>query len=134
LFRRGRWDAVFAVDLPTHEERAEIFAIHLKKRGRDPKNFDIGGLATATENFVGAEIESVVDEALYAAFSEDRGVTSEDLLEVCKQVVPISKMDKEAIEQFRDWMQARATPVSSGRKVIQKLGRAGGSRNLRISG
>jgi SpoVK/Ycf46/Vps4 family AAA+-type ATPase len=137
LFRRGRWDAVFAVDLPTAVERRDIFLIHLKKRGRDPKNFDVNKLALATENFVGAEIESVVDEALYLAFFADRDVSTDDLLEVCKHVIPISKTDKEAIEQFREWMRARATSVSSGRERVgdkQKNGEAGVSRNLRVTG
>ena len=129
LFRRGRWDAVFAVDLPTMQERKEIIAIHLAKRNRDASKFDLDLLAKATENFVGAEIESVVDEALYFAFDDDRDVADADLVEVAKGVVPISKTDHEAIASFRAWMEARAMPVSSLGKS-----KAGGSagRNLRV--
>jgi AAA+ superfamily predicted ATPase len=136
LFRRGRWDAVFAVDLPTAFERETIFAIHLRKRGRDAAQFDCKLLASASENFVGAEIESVVDEALYHAFSADRDVSTDDLLTVCAGVVPISKTDSESIDEFRKWLKERAMPVSrpaylSGSTDMNGSER-GGKRNLRL--
>ena len=40
LLRKGRLDEIFYVDLPSEEERGEIFRIHLAKRGRDPEKFD----------------------------------------------------------------------------------------------
>jgi SpoVK/Ycf46/Vps4 family AAA+-type ATPase len=113
LFRRGRWDSVFAVDLPVVKEREEIFSIHLTKRGREAAKFDLKALSQETENFVGAEIESVVDEALYIAFDADRELTTADMLAVAKSIIPISKTDKEAIAEFRTWMTNRAMPVSS---------------------
>jgi AAA+ superfamily predicted ATPase len=130
LFRRGRWDGVFAVDLPTFEERKEIFSIHLRKRRRDVEKFDLDGLARNTENFVGAEIESVVDEALYLAFDAGRELCSDDLVAVAKTVVPIAKTDAEAITQFREWMKDRAQPVSRSGGSSAKTGN--GPRNLRI--
>lgn len=126
LLRRGRWDAVFAVDLPTQEELKQIFAIHLRKRGRKPEAFDLDALAKKAAGFVGAEVESVVEEALAIAFAEERDVTQEDLLGVCSQVVPISVTDKEDIEAFRKWIKGRAQPVSSAaleRKVPAALSR-----------
>jgi len=113
LFRRGRWDAVFAVDLPNVRERSEIFSIHLQKRGRNPDAFDLKALAAGSTDFVGAEIESVVDEALYNAFNDGTDLQTSHLLGVCKTVVPIAKTDKEDVAQFRHWMRERATPVSS---------------------
>lgn len=128
LFRRGRWDAVFAVDLPNSREREQIFAIHLKKRGRNVEAFDLQALAGVTVDFVGAEIESVVDEALYVAFDDLRELTTEDLLQVAKTVVPISKTDSEGIADFRRWMANRAMPVSR-----QEVSRSKGKiRNLRV--
>ncbi len=131
LFRRGRWDAVFAVDLPTAKEREQIFAIHLNKRNRDASKFNLQELAKLTKDFVGAEIESVVDEALYIAFDADRDLTTEDLAEVSKTVVPISKTDEEGISAFRTWMSNRAIPVSKP-ETIAKSNQSHGLRNLRV--
>lgn len=130
LFRRGRWDAVFAVDLPTLKERKEIIAIHLEKRSRVVSEFDLDVLGKITENFVGAEIESVVDEALYFAFDEDRDLTTNDLVAVARDIVPISKTDQEAIAQFRSWMETRAMPVSGSGKG--RNGSTRSPRNLRM--
>lgn len=69
LLRKGRFDEIFFVDLPTFEERKDIFAVHLKKRGYDPLAFDLDALATASENYNGAEIEQSVLDALYMAFA-----------------------------------------------------------------
>lgn len=129
LFRRGRWDAVFAVDLPNAEERKQIIAIHLQKRGRSVDSFDLERIAGVTENFVGAEIESVVDEAMYIAFDAERDMTTDDLVTVANGVVPISRTDQEAIQSFRQWMETRATPVS--KVVVQAT--APNIRNLRIA-
>jgi hypothetical protein len=131
LFRRGRWDAVFAVDLPTFEERQEIFSIHLRKRGRKIEAFDLAALARGTEGFVGAEIESVVEEALYHAFDADRDISQADLVKVSSTVVPISKTDKEDVAQFREWMRTRAMPVSNALK--NSVDTAKKSRTLRLT-
>lgn len=115
LFRRGRWDEIFAVDLPASGEREAIFAIHIAKCGRKPEDFDLEALAEASDNFVGAEIEAVVHAAMFNSFDEDRELKTEDMLEECKMLVPISKTDKESVEQFRRWMKDRACPVSAER-------------------
>lgn len=60
LLRKGRFDELFFVDLPSEEERRGIFAIHLRKRSRDPRQFDTASLAKASELFSGAEIEAAV--------------------------------------------------------------------------
>lgn len=129
LFRRGRWDAVFAVDLPNEEERKQIIAIHIEKRGRSVDAFDLTKLAGVTESFVGAEIESVVDEAMYIAFDAERDMTTDDLVTVANGVVPISRTDQEAIQNFRQWMETRATPVSK----VALPATAQNIRNLRIA-
>lgn len=112
LLRRGRWDEVFSVDLPQAHEIMQIFSIHLRKRGRSPENFDLQVLANAASGFVGAEIESAIEEALYRAFSAGRDLTTQDLVHVCSELVPISVTDKEDMEQFRRWIQGKAKPVS----------------------
>lgn len=113
LFRRGRWDEIFAVDLPMPKEREAIFAIHIRKCKRDPEQFDLEALAQASDGFVGAEIQAVVEAGLYRAYDEDRELSTDDLLEECKILVPLSKTDKESVTAFRNWMTDRACPVSS---------------------
>ena len=81
LTRKGRFDEIFFIDLPTRDERKQIFTIHLKKRGRNPAGFDLDHLATAAEGFTGAEIEQVVVAGLYTAFSRGVDVSTAILTE-----------------------------------------------------
>ena len=60
LLRKGRFDEIFFVDLPTAEERQEILRLHLASRRRDPEAFDLDRLAAASEGFTGAEIEAAI--------------------------------------------------------------------------
>ncbi len=113
LLRKGRFDEIFFVDLPSEEERREIFAIHLKKRKRDPANFDLDALARATPGYSGAEIEQAVVSALYDAFDVDRDVTTDDIVAVARQSVPLSLTMKERIDVLREWAETRARPASS---------------------
>jgi len=113
LLRKGRLDEIFFVDLPSREERREIFAIHLRKRGRDPGRFDLDLLAERSRGFSGAEIEAVVVGALYDAFDEEREVETEDLLRNVEQTVPLSQTMREEIEALRSWARMRARPASS---------------------
>ncbi len=113
LLRKGRFDEIFFVDLPGEEERGEIFAIHLRKRKRDPAQFDLSALAKATAGYSGAEIEQAVISALYDAFDVDREVTTEDIIAVTGQSIPLSLTMKERIDLLRLWAQSRARPASS---------------------
>ncbi len=113
LLRKGRFDEIFFVDLPSAAERAEIFAIHLRKRKRDPALFDLVTLAHETAGYSGAEIEQAVVSALYDAFDLEREVTTDDILEVVAQSVPLSLTMKERIDVLRVWAATRARPASS---------------------
>jgi SpoVK/Ycf46/Vps4 family AAA+-type ATPase len=112
LLRKGRFDEIFFLDLPTEAERAQIFAIHLRKRKRDPAQFKLKQLAKATEGFSGAEIEQVIIGALFTAFDVGRDLTTEDLLAEIKATVPLSVMMREEIDELRTWAQLRARPAS----------------------
>ncbi|MBS1721105.1 MAG: AAA family ATPase [Armatimonadetes bacterium] len=112
MLRKGRFDEIFFVDLPDREERVSIFGIHLRKRDRDPANFDLEALATATRGFSGAEIEQVIVGALFTAFDAGREVSQEDMLEEAKAVVPLSVMMKEEIGHLREWAEMRTRPSS----------------------
>jgi SpoVK/Ycf46/Vps4 family AAA+-type ATPase len=114
LLRKGRFDEIFFVDLPSIEERREIVKIHIQKRKRDPSKFDIEAIATATAGFSGAEIEQVVISALYDAFSEDRDIDTASVLAEAKRSVPLSVTMSERIAVLREWARTRARPASSG--------------------
>lgn len=113
LMRKGRFDEIFFVDLPSEKEREEIFEIHLRKRNRDPQKFDIDALAKATPGFSGAEIEQLVIEGLYDAFDQSSDLTTEALLEAAHHTVPLSMTMHERIDELRNWAQTRARFASS---------------------
>jgi SpoVK/Ycf46/Vps4 family AAA+-type ATPase len=107
--RKGRFDELFFVDLPGEGERQEIFGVHLRKRRRDPSAFNISALAAKTEGFTGAEIEQVVNEALYTSYADSRRPLAQaDLEQAAGEVVPIAATMKEAITAMRHWAEHRA--------------------------
>jgi SpoVK/Ycf46/Vps4 family AAA+-type ATPase len=113
LVRKGRFDDIFFVDLPSAMERKEIFLIHLRKRGRAPETFDIESLAAATEGFSGAEIEQAVIDALYRAFPQGRDILTNDIEAVINDTVPLSRTMSEDISRLRTWAKDRARPASA---------------------
>src|SRR5262249_12812164 len=95
LMRKGRFDEIFFVDLPSEEERTEIFEIHLRKRKRDPAVFDVKTLGDISDGFSGAEIEQAIVSALYDAFDDGRDITTEDVARSIRQSVPLSRTMRE---------------------------------------
>jgi ATP-dependent 26S proteasome regulatory subunit len=124
LLRKGRLDEIFFVDLPGREERAEIFKIHIHKRGRDAAGFDLEALADATEDFSGAEIEEAINSALYDAFSGRDNLKTGHVLNAVGQAVPLAKTMDEQINQLRSWADGRARNASVPR-VIRTRGETG---------
>jgi SpoVK/Ycf46/Vps4 family AAA+-type ATPase len=112
LLRKGRLDEIFFVDLPDRDERAEIFGIHLAKRGRDAGTFDLASLADAAKNFSGAEIEEAINSGLYDAFYDRRDLTTEHILNAIAQTVPLAKTMDEQIARLRRWAEGRARHAS----------------------
>lgn len=112
LLRKGRFDELFFVDLPDENERAEILRVHLTRRGLDPGALDLAGLVAATRNFTGSELEQVIVDALYRAFSRGRGVTDEDLREVARRLIPLYNTYEEDIKVLRDWCRERTRKAS----------------------
>lgn len=113
LLRKGRFDEIFFIDLPSQEEREQIFNIHLLKRKRNPDDFDLKRLAEATPGFSGAEIEAAVVEALYDAFDENKILTTESVVAAAQHSVPLSMTMRERIEDLREWATTRARDASS---------------------
>jgi SpoVK/Ycf46/Vps4 family AAA+-type ATPase len=120
MLRKGRFDEIFFVDLPTHRERLEIFKVHLKKRLKDSavigdfkiSEHNLEYLAELTEGFVGAEVEQVVINGLFEAYYEDRSVTLSDFERICKQFIPLSITQAEQIKKIREWANVRAVTAT----------------------
>ncbi|MCC7235071.1 MAG: AAA family ATPase [Bryobacterales bacterium] len=108
MIRKGRFDEVFFVDLPTEEERMEIFRIHLARRGYDPETLNIPQLMEFTQGWTGAEIEQCVIGAITRAKLEDVPVKAQDLLTLAAKQVPLSRTMKEQINHIRAWAFERA--------------------------
>ena len=116
LLRKGRLDEIFFVDLPSVEERAEIFRIHLSKRGRDAATFDLAALAEHAKECSGAEIEEAINSALYDAFYARQEITTEMILQTLSQTVPLAKTMDEQIGRLRSWVEGRARNASIPRE------------------
>jgi SpoVK/Ycf46/Vps4 family AAA+-type ATPase len=116
LLRKGRLDEIFFVDLPDRDERAEIFGIHLTKRGRDAGTFDIEALAEASRDFSGAEIEEAINSALYDAFYDKQDIRTEHVQNSLAQTVPLAKTMDEQISRLRRWAEGRARHASIARQ------------------
>ena len=112
LMRKGRFDEIFFVDMPTEDEREEIFRIHLQKKGRDPESFATDELARGTRGFSGAEIEQAVVSALYDAFFAGETLSDAGIAHASGEVIPLSLTMKERIDDLRDWATARARSAS----------------------
>jgi ATP-dependent 26S proteasome regulatory subunit len=113
LIRKGRFDELFFVDLPSPSERKQIFAIQLSRRKRNPSDFALDQVSETAQGFSGAEIESVVQTALYAAYSQKQALATSHLLEAIRATVPLSTTRAEEIEALRDWAEKRAVAAST---------------------
>jgi SpoVK/Ycf46/Vps4 family AAA+-type ATPase len=128
LIRKGRFDQLFWVDLPTAEERREIFNVVIKKYGRDPKDFSLKTLVNGAENFTGAEIEEVFKDALYKAFDNKEEVADNHVLEVLAEFIPFAVSHEEDLKMMRRQAQgklvmvtSKGDPVADVQKTMRKL-------------
>jgi len=120
MLRKGRFDELFFVDLPNEEDRETIFDIHLQKKKRDPSLYDTAKLAAACPGFSGAEIEQVVVDSLFKAFSDDTEPSTDDMLECISKTIPLSKTMSSRIEGLRKWADGRAVLAGSQDSVTTK--------------
>jgi AAA+ superfamily predicted ATPase len=124
LLRKGRFDEIFFLDLPTPEERKEIFAVHLRKRKRLPGDFDLERLARAAEGYVGAEIEQAIVDAMYVGFGAGREFTTEDVAAALKRQVPLSVSARETVGLLRNWLRegrAQSASFQEAREAEQQF-------------
>lgn len=116
LLRKGRFDEIFFVDLPNEKDRKSIFAIHLNKKGQNPIDFSLDRLAQESLGFNGAEIEECVNEAMFAAYTDNQETPKlqmKHLLNAIKETVPLSMTMKNQIDILRTWAKSRAKQAGS---------------------
>ncbi|MBW4576352.1 MAG: AAA family ATPase [Aphanothece sp. CMT-3BRIN-NPC111] len=114
MLRKGRFDEIFFVGLPSQEERRAIFAVHLSRlRSHNLKSYDLERLAYETPDFSGAEIEQTLIEAMHIGFSQNRDFTTDDILEAASQIVPLARTAQEQIEFLQDWAAAGKARMAS---------------------
>ena len=112
LLRKGRFDEIFFVDLPDEKTRREIFTIHLEKRDRDPRKFDLDALAEASGCYSGAEIEQAIVSALHEAFASHAKLNTDQILSVLAESPPLSRTMAEKVRALRQWAEGRCVPAN----------------------
>lgn len=137
LLRRGRFDKIFSVGMPNPIERTEVLNIHLRKSGHDIKfsNADIQRFTAASNEYVPAEIESAVQDALILAFNRKEDLSMDHLVEAFENMVPMSKSNRAQIDAIIQWAETNATPVSydTTERAVQLMAGAENGRRLRTS-
>jgi SpoVK/Ycf46/Vps4 family AAA+-type ATPase len=130
FMRAGRFDEVFFVDLPTKTERADIVRKLIRRKGRDPKDYDSKEIAIRSEGYTGAELEKAIDIAMLRGFREGkRPFTTDDITTALTTFQPLSKTRPEVIEAMRIWAKSRCllantpenTPGSTSLNVTRSL-------------
>lgn len=131
LLRKGRFDEVWFIDLPTKPERAGIIAAAMRAHGRGAVTIDVKALVDATEGFTGSEIAALVPDALFAAFADNaREISTADLVKAAGTVVPLGKTAAEKIGALREWAKTRARPATA--ETIEASPQAKRGRQLDI--
>jgi SpoVK/Ycf46/Vps4 family AAA+-type ATPase len=114
MLRKGRFDEIFFVGLPSQEERKAIFNVHLSRlRPHNLKSYDIDRLAYETPDFSGAEIEQTLIEAMHIGFSQNRDFTTDDILEAASQIIPLARTAVEQIQKLQEWAAAGRARLAS---------------------
>ncbi len=122
LLRRGRFDEIFFVGLPTQEERKAIYEVHLSRlRTHNLQNYDLERLAYETPNFSGAEIEQAIVEAMHIGFSQDRDFTTDDILEAASQIVPLARTAQEQVDALQAWAASGKARLASRSSLSDRL-------------
>jgi SpoVK/Ycf46/Vps4 family AAA+-type ATPase len=109
----SRFQKIFCVDLPTFNERVEIFAIHLKEVQRNPSNYDLNLLAKNTDGYSGREIRNIIQESLIVSFDKGIEIDTETILAIIPKIIPVSVQKKSEIAELREWSQKFAESASS---------------------
>lgn len=107
IIRKGRFDEVFFLNLPTRDERKEIFRVHLNKvRQHRAEEFELPLLSDLSKDFSGAEIEQVVIEAMRLGFSKGRDFNNEDVLIAIQKLVPLARTKNKELNLLKEWFES----------------------------
>jgi hypothetical protein len=118
LLRKGRFDELFWVDLPTHRERMSVLSAALRQAGRGKVEVNLEQVAGATERFSGAEISALVPDAMFAAFADGgRELATADLIAAARAITPLAETSKETIDKMRAWAKGRTRPATTPEMV-----------------
>jgi ATPase family associated with various cellular activities (AAA) len=119
LLRKGRFDEIFFVGLPTTEERKAIFAVHLSRlRPHNIAAYDLERLAYETPDFSGAEIEQSLIEAMHLGFSQNRDFSSDDILESASQIVPLARTAQDRVTFLQEWAASGKARLASRHSTL----------------
>lgn len=135
LLRRGRFDELFFVDLPTADERKEILSLYMRKYlGLDFTGSFAEQIIAITEGFTGADLESTVRDLAYRCIANENFVLNEEnMLTAFNNVVPLSQTSPEKIEAIREWGKERAVPASGKPIGVEELNfRSNSSRTRKV--
>ena len=130
LLRKGRFDEIFFLNLPTESERQEIFKVHLQKlRPSRLRDFDLLLLSRHTKNFSGAEIEQVIIDGIHRAFGRGSSgnredFVTEDIISAIEETVPLAAIASEQIASLKQWAaESGARTASNDEQLLQELRR-----------
>ena len=136
LIRKGRFDQLFWVDLPSAQERIEIFEVVIKKYNRDPRDFNLKSLVAGSDLYTGAEIEEVFKDAMYKAFDKNEEVNDSHVTDVLAEFIPFAKSHQEDLERMREQAEGKLVmvneqgdPVADATKNMRKINMAIGIEN-----
>jgi hypothetical protein len=102
FLRRGRFDELFSVDLPTAAEQAEILRVHLEKRKKPVQGLDLLALSKLKQGFSGADLEAIVETAIERAFRSQSALTTDLLRSVVSDTRPMGEAMGEQLKEYRD--------------------------------
>lgn len=128
LIRKGRFDQLFWVDLPTADERRDIFEVVIRKYGRDPQDYSMKKLVNGSDNFTGAEVEEVFKDAMFKAFDNGEEVADNHIMDVLAEFIPFAASHEDDLNTMREQAQGKLVmvtqkgdPVADVQKTMRKL-------------
>lgn len=139
ILRKGRFDEVFFVDLPNDEERRAILEVQIRRRRRDPTQYDLPHLVELSGEtqfgpdirLSGAEIDAWVGEALIESFQRTHqadvpgDLEMADFEAVLKRLVPLAQTRRDQFAQMRGWAADHAVSATK-RPAVDAAKRTGG--------
>ena len=130
--RKGRFDEIYGVDLPNQEERKEIIEIQIKKKQREPENFDINEISKRCDGFTGAEIEEMIVSSMFEAYADgERELEDKDILSVIDKTIPASKgFMSQTVSSLQQWAEERGIANANSKIISNEAADANKKGNI----